>query len=77
MNIFFQIVSFLVANRAQIRQLIIDIEGLIPDAPGADKAATVRNFIATALNIGDQINIVWPMVAPIFNLFVADAKSGK
>ena len=77
MAVFFQIVSFLLANRAQIKQLILDIQGLIPDAPGADKAAAVRHFIGAALNISDQIESAWPMVAPIFNLFVADTKAGK
>lgn len=77
MAIFFQIVSFLFANRAEIKKLIIDIEGLIPDVPGSDKAAAVRGFIGAALNITDQIESAWPMVAPIFNLFVKDTKAGK
>lgn len=77
MAIFFQIVSFLLANRAQLKQLILDIQGLIPDAPGADKASAVRHFIGAALNIEEKIEAAWPMVAPIFNLFVADTKAGK
>lgn len=77
MAVFFQIISFLVANRAEIKKLILDIQGLIPDAPGAEKAAAVRHFIGATLNISDQIENVWPMVAPIFNLFVSDTKAGK
>lgn len=77
MAIFLQIVSFLVQNRAQIKQLILDIQNLIPDAPGADKAGLVKSFIAASLQVEGQIESAWPFVAPLFNAFVSDTKLGK
>ena len=73
----FQIIAFLVSNKAQIKELILSIEALIPDAPGSSKASAVKEFIGTALNISDQIEAVWPVVLPIFNLLVGIVKGPK
>jgi hypothetical protein len=70
----FAILSYLASNKDLIKQAIVDIQNLIPDAPGNDKAAAVKGFIASALNIESQIESVWPLVAPVFNAFVAVVK---
>lgn len=72
-----QIVSFLAAHKDQIKQLILDIEALMPDAPGNEKAAQVKSFIGAALSIEAQIEQAWSFVGPIFNRFVATTKSAK
>ena len=72
--LFLQVVTFFVQNKAQIIQLIQNIEALIPDVPGDTKATQVKNFIATSLGIEAQIESVWPAVSPIFNLIVAAVK---
>lgn len=71
----FQVVAFLINNKTAIRELILSIESLIPDAPGASKAGAVKSFIGQALNIGDTIDAAWPVVSPIFNLLVAQVKA--
>jgi len=72
-----KVLSFLVSNRASIVQVITDIEGLIPDAPGATKAAAVKSFVSASLNIEGQIEQVWPLIGPIFNTLVAAVKPAK
>lgn len=69
-----QVISFLVANKEVFGRLVAGIEELVPDAPGATKAAAVRGIIGDALNIAKEIETVWPLVLPIFNLFVARTK---
>lgn len=70
-----QIIGWFIEHKDELVKLIKGVESLIPDAPGNEKAAAVRNVIATALSIESTIDKAWPMVAPIFNLFVKDVKS--
>jgi hypothetical protein len=70
----FQVIGFLAEHKADIKKMILAIEALIPEAPGSEKAATVRRFIGSALAMDDKIDALWPAVAPIFNLFVAMTK---
>lgn len=70
-----QLVNWFIEHKDDLVKLIKSIESLIPDAPGNEKAAAVRSFIATALGVESTIEKAWPMVAPIFNLFVKDVKS--
>lgn len=69
-----QIINFLAQNKDQIRQLIITIQNLIPDAPGSEKSLQVRHFIAASLNLEEHIEQAWPLVAPLFNALVANVK---
>lgn len=69
-----QVLGFLIANKETFRQIISGIEELAPDAPGTAKAGAVRGIIGDALNIAKEIEAVWPLVLPIFNLFVARTK---
>jgi hypothetical protein len=71
------IINFLSQNKEQVKQLILSIENLVPDAPGSEKAAQVRNFISASLNIEDQFEKAWALTAPIFNHLVAATKSPK
>ena len=75
LSIVIQVLSFFATNREAIKQIILDIEALIPDAPGATKAAQVKAFIATAMGIETQVESAWPLISPIFNLFVGWVKS--
>lgn len=74
---FLQIVAYLASNRDQIKQLILDLEALMPGAMGADKANIVKGFIGTALGIEAQLEQAWVFVAPIFNHFVSATKPSK
>ncbi len=69
-----QIIAFLAEHKEQIKKLILDIENLIPTAPGSNKALIVRNFIATSLCVETQIEQVWPYVCGLFNELVAATK---
>lgn len=71
------VLSFLVENRDTIRKLVLDVEALIPDAPGASKAASVKQFIAASISAGDQLDAAWPLISPVFNLLVAAVKGTK
>ena len=71
------ILSFLVSNKSQIVQVITEIELLIPDAPGATKAAAVESFIAASLGAEAQIEQAWPLVGPLFNALVSLVKPPK
>ena len=77
MTIFLQVFAFIITNRAQIIEIIKGIEELIPDAPGNEKAAAVKNVIATSLAVGDEIDTAWTMVSPIFNRLVALVKAAN
>lgn len=70
-----QIIGFLVTNKNQIREMVLAIEALIPDVPGPSKANTVKIFIGEALGVADSIESVWPLVLPLFNLFVSKVKT--
>lgn len=76
-TVILQVLSFLIAHKEQIKELILSIEALIPDAQGSEKAAAVKAFIANALNVEAQIETVWPMISPIFNLIVGLVKGSK
>jgi hypothetical protein len=76
-SIVFQIITFLATHKDQIKQLILDIEALMPDAAGSEKATQVKTFIAAALSIEAQVEQAWSFVGPIFNRFVAATKSGN
>ena len=69
-----EIVTYLVKNRKEIADLILQIQDLFPDTPGEEKASVVRKVIGTVLGISDKIEESWPLVSPIFNLFVAKVK---
>lgn len=73
-QIFFLVLAYLAQNKDAIKQAILDLENLIPNAPGNDKAAAIRGMIAGALNIEGQIEAAWPIIAPVFNAFVALVK---
>lgn len=77
MQIFLQVLAFIVTNRAQIIDLIKHIEALIPDAPGNEKASAVKVTLGKLLGQEQQLDTVWPMVQPIFNLLVAQVKGPK
>jgi uncharacterized BrkB/YihY/UPF0761 family membrane protein len=72
-----QIFTFLASHKDALKQTVLDIETLIPDAPGSVKAAQFKAFIASALGIESQIEAVWPMAAGVFNLFVAKVKGSS
>lgn len=72
-----QVITFLVEHKEDIKKLVLALESLIGDQPGGTKAAAVKQYIGTALNISEQLEQVWPLVAPLFNLFVAATKSAK
>ena len=72
-----QILRWIVEHRDDLVEMIKTIESLIPEMPGNEKAAAVRNAIGTALSIETQIDKAWPLVAPIFNLLVKDVKAVK
>jgi hypothetical protein len=69
-----QIIEWLAANRDTIKKTILNIEALIPDAPGGTKAAAVRSFIGSAMGIESQIEDAWVYAGPVFNLFVSMTK---
>lgn len=69
-----QIISFIRENQALLKALVLDIEGLIPNTPGNTKATAVRTAIGIFMGIEAQIETAWPMVAPIFNIFIGDVK---
>jgi hypothetical protein len=70
-----QLLTFLVDHKDEIKSIVLQIQTLIPDAPGTEKAAIVKSFISKALGIEATIESVWPMVAPVFNLIVAAVKA--
>ena len=74
-SIFMQVFSFLITNRDMLKQIIGNLESLIPDAPGYEKATAVKNFIAQIMGIEAQIENVWPTILPFFNLLVTSVKS--
>lgn len=74
-SILAQVISFIIANKDVFRQIIGGIEELVPDAPGTSKAGAVRRIIGDALNIAGEIEAVWPLVLPVFNLLVSAVKS--
>ena len=67
-----QIISFLATHREQLKQLVLDLEGLLTD--GSTKAGAVKSFIGAALGVEGQLEAAWPIVAPVFNGFVAHVK---
>ena len=69
-----QVISYLAQNKDTIKQTILDIQSLIPDAPGSDKASAIKVFVAAAIGAEAQIEAAWPFIAPIFNMFVASVK---
>ena len=73
-SIAIQIITYLIANRQEISKLILGMQDLFPDSPGEEKASAVRGFIGAATNLTDKIEAAWPVVQPIFNLFVAKVK---
>lgn len=69
-----QILGYLAANKDAIKQLILSIEGIVGEIAGPDKAAIVKQYVATALSVEAQVEQAWPLVAPLFNTFVALVK---
>lgn len=74
MQAFLMVLGFLVSNRATIVDMIKHVEELIPDAPGGSKAALVKGWISSAMGAEANLEAVWPMVGPLFNLLVASVK---
>jgi hypothetical protein len=69
-----QILTFLAQNKDNIKSIVLTIEQMAGDMPGSSKAQAVKDVIGKALSIEAQIEAAWPIVAPIFNLFVAAVK---
>ena len=74
-QIFLQVLTFLATNRDVLKQVVLTLQSLLPDSPGADKASAVKSFIAKTLDIEAQIEAVWPAIAPFFNMFVCSVKT--
>lgn len=74
-TILLQVISFFAQNKDKIKELILDLEALLPNSNGNDKAAQVKNFIASSLSIEEHIETVWPLLSPIFNAFVSAVKA--
>jgi len=74
-TILLSVISFFAQNKDAIKTMILDMEALLPNSNGHDKAAQVKNYIAASLGIEAQIETVWPLLAPIFNAFVGTVKS--
>lgn len=68
------VIIYIVTNKELIKQLVLQIENLIPDAPGTTKAGMFKHWIATAMNIENEIEQVWPLVKPVFDVVVAGVK---
>ena len=77
MQVFLSILAFMYQNRDALKDVVLHIEGLIPDSPGTAKAGAVKQWIGAAMGIEAQMEAAWPLIAPIFNLFVAAAKPAK
>lgn len=77
MQVFLTVLTFIIQNRADIIEIIKSIEALIPDAPGNEKAAAVKEVIGKAIGTEQQLETAWPLVQPIFNLLVASVKTPK
>ena len=77
MQVFLQILAFLIANRDQIIDIIKAIEAMIPDAPGTEKAAVLKNAVGEVLGTARLLDTAWPMVQPVLNLLVASVKAPK
>lgn len=72
----FQVISFLVQHKDQIKQAVTDLEALMPNVGGSAKLQVIKNIVATALNIEAQIEALWPLVAPMFTALVSNIKGG-
>lgn len=72
--LFVQALVWLEQNKDTLKDIILKIQSLIPDAPGNQKALAVRTAIASGMGIEAQIEQVWPLLSPVFNLIVADVK---
>lgn len=72
-----KIFAYLVANKDLIKQMVLAIQALIPDAPGATKAAAIKEAIGKALSLEQQVEDGWGLVGPVFNAFVASIKAEK
>ena len=73
-QVFLQVLTFLASNREVLKQIVLSIQTLLPDATGSEKASAVKDFIATTMGIESQIEGVWLAVSPFFNRFVASVK---
>lgn len=73
------VILWIVAHKDQIKGVILGIEELMKDAPGASKAEAVRDTIAAGMlaegKLEGDIAKVWPFVGPTFNKFVAKVKA--
>ena len=68
------VLGFLVQHKDDVKALILQVEQLMGEAAGNEKAQAVKTFIGTALGIEAQLEQAWPLVSPIFNAFVALVK---
>jgi hypothetical protein len=73
-TIVLQILSFLVEHKQDIKDMILKIEALVGEAAGPEKAAIIRAYVGTAMNLSEQVEVAWPFVAPFFNLLVKVVK---
>jgi hypothetical protein len=77
LSIAIQIITFLAQHKDDIKAIVLNIEQMMGDMPGNSKAQAVKDFIGQAMAIEGQMEAAWPIVAPIFNLFVAAVKAPK
>lgn len=72
-----KVLLFMATHKQDIKDLIVATEDLFEGATGPEKMAKVRASIGQILDMGDQIETVWSVVAPFFNTLVADTKDAR
>lgn len=75
-----QVLSFLAANKEDIKQLILSLETLTIDGltvAGSSKAEVVKGYISVASGLIAEVEAVWPVIQPVFNGIVAAVKGTK
>ena len=74
MQAFITVLAFLASTKDTIKQVVLHLQELLGSGTGSTKAAMFKNWLGVAMNAGDQVEAAWPMIQPIFNMFVAVAK---
>lgn len=73
-----QVLLYLFTHREEIKQVVVNVDALLSDAPGTARAAAVGNFIAQGIREETQIEVDFqkalPFIGPIFDGFVAKVK---
>jgi hypothetical protein len=70
----FQVISFLVQHKDQIRQAVKDLETIMPNVGGNAKLQVIKNIVGIGMGIEAQIEALWPLVAPMFSALVSNIK---